>query len=86
MKNEWNKVNKLFEELIDMQQKRLLACGRQVVPHLTSDDILQPNDFLELEHNPIFRFEEGVLIGIKTAQTALLAMQKEDMKHSPLSQ
>lgn len=73
----WSKIEQLIEEMANFQRKKLLACGQQIVPVLTEDDILQPNDFLELEQHPIFRYEEGTLAGIQTVQMALLALQKD---------
>lgn len=66
-------VDALFEELIEAQKKTILSVGRQMIPHLTEEDILQPNDFPELENHPIFRYEEGVLAGLLSAQMALRA-------------
>lgn len=66
----------LMEELVEFQQKKLLKVGKEIVPHVTLDDLLQPNDFPELENHPIFRYEEGVLAGIQTAQMALQARHK----------
>jgi hypothetical protein len=63
----------LIEELVLEQQRKLLNCARAIVPYITTDDILQPNDFPELEEHPYFRYEEGVLEGLLTAQTALKA-------------
>jgi hypothetical protein len=70
-------IEQLLTELAEMQRRKLLSCGRQIIPMLTEDDILQPNDFLELENNPIFRYEEGILAGIQTVQTALRALQRD---------
>lgn len=64
---------KLFEELIEAQRSKLLACARSLVPHATADDILQPIDFPELENHPYFRYEEGVLEGLLTARAAYRA-------------
>lgn len=64
-------IEQILTELITTQQERLLACGQRIIPQLTPDDLLQPNDFLELENHPIFRYEEGVLIGMQTVQVAL---------------
>lgn len=60
-----------------MQQKKLLSCARRLVPTVTEDDLLQPNDFVQLETNPHFRYEEGVLEGLMTARMAYLAKAKE---------
>jgi len=68
----------MFDELITLQRKKVLNCALRILPHLTEDDILQPNDFPELEMNPHFRYEEGVLEGLMTARMAYLARQKDD--------
>lgn len=63
-------LEKLFQELIDFQQQKLLELGRRLIPHLTFEDLLQPNDFPLLENHPVFRYEEGILAGIETARSA----------------
>jgi hypothetical protein len=63
----------LIDAMVARQQAKLLACGRRICPHLTPDDLLQPNDFPQLENHPEFRYEEGILHGLMTAQTALQA-------------
>ncbi len=66
-------MQKLLNELIENQQKTLLKTARKILPHITPDDLLQPNDFPELEFNPLFRYEEGVLHGYQAAKAAYLA-------------
>jgi len=66
-------MQKIFDELIAMQQKKIYTCAKRLVPHITDDDLLQPNDFPILENNPHFRYEEGVLEGLLTARMAFLA-------------
>jgi len=60
-----------MNEMIEQQKIRLLAAANELLPNLTSDDILQPNDFPELEVHPHFRYEEGVLEGLQSALAAL---------------
>ena len=72
----WNEIDKLLCELVAFHKNQLLKSGRRILPHLTSDDILQPNDFKELEFNPEFRYDEGILAGIQTVQVALAALKK----------
>ena len=67
----------LFNELIDLQEKKLFRYAAKIIPNITSDDILQPNDYPELENHPFFRYEEGVLKGLHSAKMAVLAQQKE---------
>lgn len=71
------KVVVLFEEMIELQRQKLLDFGRRIIPTLTTDDLLQPNDYPELEFHPLFRYEEGVLEGLLTAQMAFLRTNKE---------
>ena len=66
----------VFDELISLQKKKILTCAERLIPHITEDDLLQPNDFPLLEHNPHFRYEEGVLEGLMTARMAYLAQMK----------
>ncbi|MCH9627026.1 MAG: hypothetical protein S4CHLAM2_06600 [Chlamydiales bacterium] len=68
------KLSALLDEIIAEQQEKVLKCGRYFVPTLTSEDVLQPNDYPELEDNPHFRYEEGVLEGILTVKAALNAL------------
>jgi hypothetical protein len=69
-------MEKLFDELVEMQQKKVLSLARKIVPYVTADDVLQPNDFPELENNPLFRYEEGILEGLMTARMAYLAKDR----------
>ena len=62
----------LLDELIEGQKKTLLSTARRIVPNVTEEDLLQPNDFPELELHPYFRYEEGVLHGLEAAKAALL--------------
>ena len=71
----WQAIETTLEEIIDMHRKSLLTLGRRIIPTLTPEDILQPNDYLELDHHPEFRYEEGQLAGVQTAQMALRALK-----------
>ena len=76
-------MDELLKTLLEQQKRHLLKLGRQLIPTLTPDDILQPNDYPELENNPVFRYEEGILAGIQSVQAALLAMNAEKESNSP---
>ncbi len=73
----WESIQTCLKELILGQQNQLLQCGRRLIPNLTPEDLLQPNDFNELEFHPIFRYEEGILAGMQTVQMALQALNSE---------
>jgi len=70
-------LEELLDELLSLQEKKLLEYAAQIVPNVTSDDILQPNDYTELENHPFFRYEEGVLKGIYATKMAILAWDRE---------
>lgn len=73
-------LQKLLSELIGHQRNTLLKCAREIVKNATPEDILQPNDFPELEENPHFRYEEGIVAGLQAAESAVnawIAEQKE---------
>jgi hypothetical protein len=72
----WDEIDQLLKELVEFHKNQLLKCGRRIVPHLTPEDVLQPNDFRELEFNPHFRYEEGMVAGIQAVQIALWALKK----------
>lgn len=71
------KIDGLLEELENYQRDVLLKLGRRIISHLTVEDLLQPNDFPELENHPHFRYEEGILAGIQTVQAAWKSLAKE---------
>lgn len=72
----------LFQEMIDFQRSRLFKLAEKFIPNITTDDILQPNDFPELENNPSFRYEEGIVEGLLSAQIAYLRLKKDLLQDS----
>jgi hypothetical protein len=70
----------LLEELIRGQRVKLLSVARRIVPHVTDDDLLQPNDFPALEMHPYFRYEEGILHGFQQVLTALQALHADTLR------
>lgn len=66
----------LLNFLFEKQKEKVFALGKKIIPHMTLEDLLQPMDFPMLETNPLFRFEEGLLMGIGEARAALLAYLK----------
>lgn len=80
---DWKTIESILDDLVNSHKTALLRLGRRIVPTLTSEDILQPNDYPELENHPEFRYEEGVLAGVQTVQTALRALKEESSQQSP---
>lgn len=77
-KTDWIAIENTIDEIVEAQRAQLLSCGRRIVPTLTPEDMLQPNDYLELENHPHFRYEEGLLAGMLSIQMALRALQRQN--------
>ncbi len=71
------KISDLLQEIERVQYEKLYKMGQEYVPNLTEEDLLQPNDYPDLEYNPYFRYEEGILEGIRSVQTAVRLFLKE---------
>lgn len=68
----------LIDELILQQRKKIFRVAQRIVPQITEEDLLQPNDFPELELHPHFRHEEGILDGMMMVRMAILASQNNE--------
>ncbi len=71
----WKEIEGTVQEIIDQQNQKLLTQGRRIIPTLTPEDLLQPNDYPELENHPEFRYEEGILAGMLSIRTALRVLK-----------
>lgn len=72
-----HRLTEAIEQMIASQKQKLLRYGREVIPHLTEDDLLQPNDYPELETHPLFRYEEGFLAALLAVQMAFQRISRE---------
>ena len=68
-------MQKMFDEMILHQEKKLLKIANEIIPYVTEEDILQPFDFPLLETDPHFRYEEGYLKGLHAAKFAYLSVR-----------
>ncbi len=64
-------ITEVFSEMIAYQQGKLLKIATEINSKVCEEDLLQPFDFPELENDPLFRYEEGILHGLISAQLAL---------------
>ena len=69
---------KLFDEMVEHQKRKLFEIAEALHPGLTEDDLLQPNDFPILENHPHFRYEEGLLAGLQAARTAFCSLKNQE--------
>jgi hypothetical protein len=66
-------VDKLLDEMIEAQRRRLLELGTRILPGVTGDDLFQPHDHPALAASPEFNFEDGILAGYLAIRAALRA-------------
>jgi len=69
-------VNEL-EKMVTLERQKLLKFAKRLIPYLTAEDILQPQDYPELDQNLEFRYQEGLVIGLETALSTLYAIRLE---------
>lgn len=67
------RADALLDELIAQQRQKVLAIARQLLPKLSSEDVLNPDGYPLLRSDMIFNYEDGLLAGLLTAQMALRA-------------
>ncbi len=79
MKEE-NAIECLLEGLCGEQEARLAQYAQEMGILCTEEDLLQPMDFPTLEWDPIFRYQEGVLSGLRMA---LVACRRERLCKQP---
>ena len=63
----------LFERMTEQQRVKVLRLAREAVPHISSEDVMNPNDYPELKAHPTFDYEDGILAGLISAQIAFRA-------------
>src|SRR3954471_6420964 len=63
----------LLQEMIEHQHAKVMRLAREVLPHLSAEDLRNPWDFLQLKEHPTFEYEDGLLNGLIAAQVALRA-------------
>ena len=64
-------TEELVQEMIVHQQSKVIKIAREILPDATPEDIKNPQDFPELVTDTLFNYEDGILTGYLTLQTAL---------------
>ena len=71
MLNDKSSINQLLEEMVEHQKAKVLKVAREIIPDATPEDIRNPQDFTELSVDSLFNYEDGILTGYLSIQTAL---------------
>jgi hypothetical protein len=69
-------LDAVFEELIAYQHQRVMERARRLNPRVTADDVMNPIDIPELAADPAWNYEDGILAGYRSAQTAVRARMR----------
>ena len=77
-------TEELIQELIEHQQAKVLKVAREIVPDATPEDIRNPQDFPDLVADTLFNYEDGILTGYLTLQTALRKRSRTETPDSKL--
>lgn len=77
-------TEELIQELIEHQQAKVLKVAREIVPDATPEDIRNPQDFPDLVTDTLFNYEDGILTGYLTLQTALRKRSRTENPDSKL--
>ena len=69
-------MERLLGEMAAQQEAKLLRLARAIVPHLTSEDLRNPHDFVQLVESAEFNYEDGILAGLHAALVAIRAARR----------
>ena len=72
----WDAVERLLADMAAMQERKLLALARRIVPHVTPEDLRNPHDFVPLVESAEFNYEDGILAGLRAAEIAVRATRR----------
>ena len=66
-----NLNEEMIQEMIEHQKAKVLKVAREIVPEVTPEDIRNPQDYPELVADTLFNYEDGILTGYLSIQTAV---------------
>lgn len=72
----WSAVEHLLADMAALQERKVLALARRIVPHLTPEDLRNPHDFAALVESAEFNYEDGVLAGLRSVEIAVRAARR----------
>lgn len=75
-------VERLVEEMEELQRRKVFELARRLLPHLTAEDIRNPHDFPELS-DVDWHYEDGILTGIQSVLVALRAARRDSEEKEP---
>ncbi len=78
MPSDTSSIAQLIQEMVDQQRSKVLKVARELVADATPEDIRNPQDFQELSTDALFNYEDGILTGYLSMQTALRSQERNE--------
>lgn len=64
-------VEDVLERMISQQRDKVRDVALDILPHLSPDDLQDPQEYPEVADDAMFNFEDGLLAGLMSARMAL---------------
>jgi hypothetical protein len=64
-------IETVLERMISQQREKVVEVAQDIVPHLTPEEVQNPQDYPEIAGDAMFNFEDGLLAGLMSARMAL---------------
>ncbi|MHB8418962.1 MAG: hypothetical protein ACYDCL_12865 [Myxococcales bacterium] len=77
-------TDRLLEDMIAQQRRKVLAIAQAILPSVTPEDVLNPDGYPELAADGPFNYEDGVLAGLLAAQMAIRADARSPTGNVPV--
>ena len=69
-----DKVEALLSEMHKQQVEKAKKVAHKIIPSLTDEDLLNPDNFAQIAQSPQFMYEDGIAAGILSSKIALRAL------------
>jgi hypothetical protein len=70
-------IDRLFAEMVELQERKVLEIARAIEPRLTRDDLWNAFNHPKLDSDPYFQYEDGHLAGLMAARIAVIAALRD---------
>lgn len=64
-------IEAVFERLLEQQRDKVVEVALDILPHLTPEEVQNPQVYPEVAGDTMFNYEDGFLAGLISARQAL---------------
>ena len=69
--NIFTDIEAVLERLLDQQREKVVEVALDILPHLTPQEMQDPQDYPEVAGDTMFNYEDGFLAGLISARQAI---------------